>query len=81
MSAFFKMVEPEPPPGADDGLPTFAEGGRWRIIKDGEAYVLSYVSGELAGREKAIVIDKADAERLARGAADIDAILIHYGVN
>ena len=81
MSKYFKMVDPEPPVAQDDGLPEFAKGDSWRIIKDGEVYVLVYMSGELAGREKSVVIEPADAHRLAAGEADIDAILIQYGVN
>ena len=75
------MVDPEPPTGKGDDLPVFAQGDSWRIVRDGAVYVLSYISGEIAGREKAVVIDEADAKRLAAGECDIDAILIAYGVN
>ncbi len=81
MSEFFKMVDPAPPTGQGDDLPEFAKGDSWTIVKDGEVYVLSYISGELAGREKAITIEEADAKRLAAGDVTIDDILIAYGVN
>lgn len=81
MSKYFKMVDPDPPAESAGDDKAFAKGDSWTIQRESGLYILSYVSGELAGREKAIPIEEADAVRLANGEANIDEILIAYGVN
>ena len=46
---------------------TVAEGGFWSVVRRGEAYVLDYVSGELAGRARQVVISEEEAHRLESG--------------
>ncbi|MGC3970189.1 MAG: hypothetical protein QM775_23530 [Pirellulales bacterium] len=53
----------------------------WSVKPLGREFELSYLSGELAGREKAVVIDEDDYRRLASQSVTIDEILRKYGVS
>lgn len=80
MSKFYKLVDPKPPTGAVR-KDSYASGASWTLYQTSDAFVLEYVSGELAGREKTLTIAEEDAVRLASGAATIDDILIQYNAS
>jgi hypothetical protein len=54
-------------------------GHAWSAKPIGDEYVLSFLSGELAGREKAVVISKAEYLGLADGSQSIDIVLNKHG--
>ncbi|MGR9300193.1 hypothetical protein ACU8L5_33660 (plasmid) [Rhizobium leguminosarum] len=56
-------------------------GNGWLVSKMDGTYRLSYISGELAGQEKEIMVEEEDYEGLVSGKMTLDDICIKYGVH
>jgi len=56
-------------------------GNGWRVKRNGNNYVLSYVSGSLQGEVKSIPISKEDFESAKSGKMDLDQFCIKYNVS
>ena len=53
-------------------------GDYWSIFLENKAYVLGFVSGELAGRFKRISISEAEARQLMAGEVTCESVLIRH---
>jgi hypothetical protein len=56
-------------------------GDSWSVRLVKGRYLLEYVSGELAGRMKTLVITKSDFEGLQSGELTVDHILASHNSN
>ncbi len=79
MSEFYS----EEPIDYPSELPAVADGEvrghAWSAKPVGGEYVLSFLSGELAGRENSLTISKSEYLGLADGSLSIDTVLNKYG--
>ena len=53
-------------------------GEYWSVFLEDEAYILGYISGELAGRFKRIAILQSEAEQLMAGEITCETVLIRH---
>ena len=68
----------EPPPAGADEL---ARGSFWTLYLRSGQKILAYVSGELAGRQREVVISEDEAQRICDGDDDTaKAVLLEHGV-
>ena len=56
----------------------FASGTAWSVELDGDVFLLSYLSGEHGGGERAIAITDGEARALRDGNATLDQVLIAH---
>ena len=78
MSEPFKLVPGVYPPPATPDPDELLRGDWWSILlKDGQ-YILDYISGELAGRGKQLVISKEEYERIKSGQIDVESVLLAH---
>lgn len=56
-------------------------GNGWSVKRDGNNYVLSYVSGALQGEYKSISINREDFEAAKAGQIDLDQLCRKYKVS
>lgn len=56
-------------------------GNGWSVVKIGESYRFTYISGSLQGEEKSAEITKEDFEAARQGTLGFDEICAKYGVH
>lgn len=80
MSEFYSEV----PLKYSSEVPNLADGevrgNAWSAKPIGDEYVLSFLSGELAGMERSVVIQKTEYLELVDGSLSIESLLKKYGV-
>jgi hypothetical protein len=72
--SLFTLGEPRTPePRARPG--EIARGDYWSIVREGDDYILCYLSGELLGREKRLVLDEREARSIMAGHVPVEQFL------
>ncbi len=81
MNSDFEIVQHRPmvtlPPTPDE----VARGDYWSLLKRESRYVLEYISGEMSGRLKQLVVTQEEAQRLMRGEAEAEQVIIAHGAS
>lgn len=67
----------QPPPVAAGEI----RGDWWSALPVEGRYVLEYISGELAGRLKTIVISEVEYRELANGSLTVEGLITKYGAH
>jgi len=60
---------------------TTINGDAWQANASETGFIVDYISGELAGRAKQLVISEEEFAQLRTGEIKFDDLLIRYGVN
>ncbi|RYG65222.1 hypothetical protein EON80_17770 [bacterium] len=79
MDADFEIVAPQPvvpsPPSPDE----ISRGDYWSLLECEGRYVLEYISGEMFGRLRQLVVTEEEAQQLKRGDVEAEQVIIAHG--
>lgn len=78
MSEPFKLVPGVYPPPSEPDPDEVLRGDWWSVLFQDGQYILDYISGELAGRVKQLVISKEEYERIKSGATSVESVLLAH---
>lgn len=81
MSVTYKEEPFEYPPEKKGGESNMSVGEAWKAYPTETGYVVTYISGELAGRSKELRITREEFQQLEGGKISFDSLLIKYGCN
>ena len=69
------MRTAEPVPRAGE----IARGDYWAILREGDDYLLCYLSGDLLGRERRLLLSEAEARAILAGHTPVEQLLLPHG--
>lgn len=78
---YFKLVSGKAPSARKKQIGEILSGDSWFVILIDDILYLEYLSGEIAGKDKKIIINFSDYEGLKDNSLTVDHVLARHGAN